>query len=576
MPPLMHALLAVLLVLGASSQGRGVAPELLERARWVEGRVVWPANTPADERLTVVAHAHGLPAFNDHGVQIGPDGGFRVAFAHDARRGRLELHARYAVQEGLEAWKPDEAPRERTLVPELGAWLSGRVRGAVPGEALRNCEILLAGRPSRSGGRIVVRRLVPGPDGVFEAGGLATDRIWSATITADRHQTWIQEHLTLERGRHAEVAWTLARGATISGRVVDELGNPLAHARLAFECRDEPLAPLPLAIADGLETRQDGSFEAGGLYVGDVLVRVELAGYVPRSVEFPRLVEGEIRAHSDITLTTGVVVRGRVLDPSGAPASAATVIVAQTHPGFGDTTRQVETGPDGTFSCSGGFAPARVRIESRKQDGARRFHVVLAEVDPVAPELVVRLVERFTIHGRVLDDAGRTILAYTAGVRRHDPAKPDLPTRTIEVANPAGAFVIDDLDAGSWEVFAFGRGIVWEPARVVELPTHSGEVVFVLRRPAVVSGVVKRADGSIVARAVVDASWERPALLGGAPASERTSVTTSPEGKFELTEVYPGRVTLRATAEDGKSSLSVTLDLGSGEKRGDVSIPFGP
>ena len=570
----MRALVALLVGLAAGFQGRGIPPELLEKAQWVAGRVVPPEHTPPDERIEVVAHAAGLPAFNDHAALIGADGRFRVAFAHDARRGRLTLRARYAVLEPAPAWKRGAEETERTLTPVLGAWLSGRVTGAQPGEFLRHGEIVLSGRPTQSGGLIVERRVVPGADGAFDAGGLACDRIWSATISAEGHRTAIVDPLPLEAGHHAQVAWKLDRGATVAGRVVDEGGRPVTGARLHFECRSEPFAPLPAEIADGCTTRADGAFRATGLYAGDVLLRVECEGFVPRTLVLSGLGEGEAREALDVALSAGVSVRGRVVGPDGAPAAGASVRVTQALPGFKDIVRETAAAGDGSFACAG-FAPSPVRIAVDRRGEGRRFQAELAGVDPGATDLLVHLVERYAIRGRVLDDAGRTVLSYTAGVRRLDPAHPDAPQRTVDVKGGDGVFVIDDLDAGSFEVFAYGRGIVWEPARRIDLPAASGEIVFVLRRPAVVSGVVTGANGEPVAHALVEARWERTSLFGGVKGTENTSVTTSPEGRFELTEVYPGRVTLIATGEDGRTAEAVVVELASGEKRSDVSIRFG-
>jgi hypothetical protein len=200
------------------------------------------------------------------------------------------------------------------------------------------------------------------------------------------------------------------------------------------------------------------------------------------------------------------------------------------------------------------------------------MRVELLDVDPAVRDLVVRLVERHTLRGRVLDDLGRTMLRYTVGVRRVDPSDPNPKSRTIDVKGKDGLFLIDDLAAGQWEVFVYGVGIVFEPARRVEVPHDLDDLVFVVRRPAVVAGRVVDADGKPVARALVEVEWERPAMFGGGTMQEQTSVTASHEGDFEVTEIFPGRVRFTATSEDGRRSAASDLELSSGEKRAGLSL----
>jgi len=546
-------------------------PELLAQARWVEVRVVRPANTPADERFEVVAHAVGLPKFNDFAVSVGGNGTFKVAFAHDARRGKLQLRARYAVLEEEPAWLPKADVREFELKPVIGAWLVGRVTSETASGRLRGGEVHMRGIPTRSGGRILERTTRPAADGAFEFGGLACDHEWSATVFADMHRPLLVDAVVCQPGRRTDVNWTVQRGVMLAGRVVNESGAGIVGAKLVFDCRSDPLAPLATEVASGLVSGVDGAFLALGLYPGDVFVRVEHVDHMPRSVEFAGLREGEMRMDLSIVLASGIVLHGKVVDPEGAPVAGAKLSITQARPGWSEYAHVLESSADGTFSIAG-LSALPMRILGEKSSPNRVLRVDLSGVDPRAADLVVSLAERYVLKGRVLDDLGRTVLRYTAGVRRIDANDPTPKPRTIDVKSQDGVFAIDDLAAGPFEVFVYGRGLVFEPARRVEVPYRIDDLVFAVRRPAVVSGRVILADGSPAVRALVEVEWDRPAMFGGGMMKEQTSVTASHEGHFELTEIFPGNVRLRAVSEDGTARGTAAVDLVSGELRADVVV----
>jgi protocatechuate 3,4-dioxygenase beta subunit len=433
-------------------------------------------------------------------------------------------------------------------------------------------EITLTGRPSTSGGRIVQHE-ISDSDGSFDFRGLDCAHFWQLSARAEGYRAFQQELYHLQAGVWSTGNFELSRGGALTGRVVDEAGSPLADARLSFDCRAEPLGVLPRSIESGLRTGILGEFRAAGLYPGSVLVRVEQPGLVPQSIEVDDLKNDETRELT-IVLKYGVVARGRVVDPDGAPVAGARLSITQQRPGWSEYVHALETAPDGTFACTGLSAlPMRVVGEKTSAQRALRIDVTL---DPTKPDLVVRLAERFTLRGRVLDDLGRTMLTYTAGVRRIDPADPNPKPRTIDVKGKDGVFTIDDLDAGRWEVFVYGRGIVFEPARAVDVPLAAGDLVFTVRRPAVLAGRVVNADGTPAAQALVELEWDRPSMFGGTTMKEETSVTASQTGQFELTEIYPGHVRVSLLSPDMVRKSVPAIDLSSGERRADLLLRFGP
>ena len=96
----------------------------LRGAIWIEGRVEFPPNTPADEVLHVVARGKKFKGKEEdparHRARVEPSGRFRVAFAKGTRRGRLGLEGKYLYLEGTEKLELRKLPDSILLQPKLG------------------------------------------------------------------------------------------------------------------------------------------------------------------------------------------------------------------------------------------------------------------------------------------------------------------------------------------------------------------------------------------------------------------------------------------------------------------------
>src|SRR5262249_51611067 len=99
----------------------------LARAHWVEGRVLFPPGTPADEKAVVVARGKKFADGGNHRVEVAPDGRFRVAFSEKTLSGQLTLEARYVYLAKLGRWSAKEPDAPVTLEPVLGARIEGRL-----------------------------------------------------------------------------------------------------------------------------------------------------------------------------------------------------------------------------------------------------------------------------------------------------------------------------------------------------------------------------------------------------------------------------------------------------------------
>lgn len=590
-------------------------------AIWVEGRVVLPDGVPADEKYEVVASATALPRFREFAATPDARGRFRVAFAKDARRGKLSIRGRYLYLDPEVSWRADADAAEVVLTPKLGGYLHGRLSmpESTPQPYIDNSNfswtIQLEGIP-RSAGNATIQldlpfeacvdrddlarasapqsptksHVVHYPDVEFDRGGLPIEYDWSLTAIHNHFVPMVVERLSFEAGKRQDHTWAVKNGAIVSGTIVDETGAPVADALIDVDCRGAPLAPPPWDVQHGIKTIDDGRFFIRGLAAGDVRMWAKREGWISVDLELKKLEEGELRENVVVTLRAGNVLKGFVRDSKGQPAPGAAVRVTQRPKGLPPVVRDVVALDDGSFTCTGLGAshvdvlakyetlladpktPGDANAEPRK----RKMRVTRDDVEANTKDLVLTLVDGVSIQGRVHDDLGRTLLRYTAGAMRTGEKDPHAIPRTVDAKGRQGLFELDDLEPGSWDVFVIGRGIVYEPARRIEIPYTGEPLVFVVRRPAVVSGVVLDSARKPAVRMLVEIEWERPALFGETPVTERTSVTSAPDGKFEITEVFPGKVRVTAMNGEGRKSVPLVLELTSGAAQSGVELVLPP
>ncbi len=148
------------------------------------------------------------------------------------------------------------------------------------------------------------------------------------------------------------VALSLAHGAALSGRVIDEAKKPVAGARVVATNASEPL-PVFDPRRDGVVAGADGSFSIPALSAGTWRITATAGDNAP-TTSVPITVDGEhARPGVEIVMSQGAVVRGVVQDSSGKPVAGADVSVVVQ--GFVPwrPRRQAFTDSDGKFAIAG-------------------------------------------------------------------------------------------------------------------------------------------------------------------------------------------------------------------------------
>ena len=392
----------------------GPAADELARAHWVEGRVLFPEGTPADEEVFVVARGR---EFGDGDVQrarVERDGRFRVAFAEKSNGGWLVIEARHLYLDPTVRWKRDkEKGAPVVLEAKLGGCIAGRVvppQGVAPDEVAGKVVVHL--RRSRDG--VWTQRLNEldvGRTLAFEACGLPPDDEYSFVFYSE---ALIGRQVVgkVEAGATTPTEIQLDHGAVLSGHVVDEFGVGVVKARLStrVELAWPPAHQVPIRP---IQSGPDGEFRVLGVWPGKTTVVAQASGYVSGLLTLDALASGEVRDGLELVLRRGNSIAGHAQWADGTPAAATLQVVNQETKEFVVGGKAAD---DGTFRITGlGDGEFGVKASAKRQEDVVEWSETLGRehkrkktvwydataehVDPETSDLVLVLEHR-VVRGR--------------------------------------------------------------------------------------------------------------------------------------------------------------------------------
>ncbi len=323
------------------------------------------------------------------------------------------------------------------------------------------------------GGRLTARS---GADGRFRFRGLRPGSAW---VRADepRHVPWTRGQVPVEKGTTRNLDVLLTRSATLSGKVVDEDGRPVAEATIAVLSSSESPVEAMMRNRRGagsrLRSRADGTFTATRLPPGEnQRLSVQHPEYERGTVGGISLVAGGTRTGVAVTLRRGLVLTGTVRDPEGNPIAGAELTTSrsrvvrssegnrrtQVRFGTGDEAPPARSGPDGAFEIRG-VAPGDVALTAKAPGRANETVDPIRLARDVRPDPVALvLVPGASISGAVLRRTGGGAAGYfvTARAQGRPAAGPVAP---MNPAGADGAFELEGLRAGeTYDLQLFGGG----------------------------------------------------------------------------------------------------------------------
>ena len=389
-----------------------------------------------------------------------------------------------------------------------------------------------------------VARRASGADGSFRIPGLAAGKF----VLLARHPEHGlgRQEIVVAEGREVPVKIRLTdRGASVAGVVKRRDGAPVGGASVAVTGQGGA------TFYGSATTGPDGHFLIGGLPAGRYTVWARPRGgpsNISTSQERPDLkilvlAAGERRTVDLIAAVGDKTIRGRVVFADGKPASGATVVANSEEGDRSWKPDAIMLGNAATVAPDGHF------VMEGLDDGLYRLwasrpgfpDTEVKEVIAGRADLVIRLRAPAVVAGTVVTKAGEPVAVYTititgAPVAGENSARSSrrleqgtLPP--VRIQDPSGAFVLEGLDAGDYElkVSSLERGVASQRVSLGMGERKAGVKVMLEPSARMTGRVAALEGGGPIAGATIRGR------VGGRAFSTSSRV----DGSFELPDLPP-------------------------------------
>ncbi len=551
----------------------------LREALWVEGRVVFPQDTPRGELVEVIALGRKFKTREMHRVKVESDGRFRVAFAPGTKTGRLDVDAMHLFLDKPQNINLSDASAIKNAViePFLGGALRGELKLAQRAAGLAPELVGKTVRASGWSGRWndnVLRTATVGEDLRFVLRGLPPELGLTLEFDSNVVTKLSVPDVRAPAGETIERTFDLELGVRVRGRVRSSDGSLPKNTQLEVRVKG-PKGGGMNAGRDTGKVADNGTFDLRGLTPGELTLTASAPQRVTFKLELGMLENGTDREGVELVLGMGNFVSGRVVWPDKSPAVEAQVIAmggGSDNDPFTpfDTRFSVRTNANGEFQISGlNAGPYGLMVQGKAPVGEgqtrRRGQTWKARLEGVAADttgLEIELVAGYSVEGLVVDDIGAPVTMFGVVATANDPGK-----RSFNIARMvSGMFKPDD---GRFELGGLLEGGYTlrlnvpghdDPKELdITVPNDGATYTFVAPRRALISGSVTRPDGSPAIRAEVEVVGSEGRWSDGGDDKADNN------GRFEIKAAQTGKITITASLDGFAPSAPYEAELTGGE-----------
>ena len=340
----------------------------------------------------------------------------------------------------------------------------------------------------------------------------------------------------------------LRTASRITGRVVDQKGEPLARAYVGTSKSGMG--------HQNTETGSDGLFELEGVEPGRNTLNASAIGFVRLELVGFEVPEGGVLRDVELVLEPGTSLSGSVHDAAGRPVMGA---------GIGVSANGTErlgggsTDADGRYRVEDvGIGPRVVRVRHEKfAEAAKEFETRAGE-----NALDIVLEAGLEVGGWVFDETGGPVGGAKISLENDRWRSPAVTTQAD------GSFTISGVPPGSQVVMARKEGYAFALSEAIEIETES------------VYGVELRLQvGSTLSGRVLGLEIEEMAQLGVQAYSQHTHQNGEAdyEGAYTIRHLTPGewRVSASVGGSGRQAQGRVVIEAGVAEAHLDLDFSVG-
>ncbi len=386
------------------------------------------------------------------------------------------------------------------------------------------------------------------------------------------------------------VTLTMLKGATVQGTVVEVNSGPIPGARVEmFDTletvfkKPEDHRPWKVVFTDGA-----GSFAFEHVSGTSYKVRVTSEGYESQSRTVSNALEGQAKDETmAFELNRGKALEGRVVDGDGNPVEGARLEATSLTKEYQGSAVAISDA-NGYYLLDGmgdNYYQLRVTCAGYSDVTRPRIHIT-------AGTILVTMYKRGQVEGWVTTVAGQPVADGELMLMRHHAQRdPSYLNQRKELDDPAGYFLFDDIEPGSYMLEARAKG--WADARSepFTITREAADQTPQLRIEMGMGGTLRgrvfdhitdpAAGASVSLNLNNHVETSIGALFGAlAPSGERVrEVTTDGEGRYKLDLIPPGTYQVAVThgnsAPKAINDVVIRDDANGGNAEFDVTLPPG-